>query len=79
MLELLDARTKHDVAIADGKSSVSGTVYSPTDHLDFLNEVYARFAHTNPLHADVFPSVARMETEVVMMAASLLGGGPKGP
>lgn len=32
-----------------------------------------RFAHTNPLHPDVFPSVVRMENEVVAMTAHLLG------
>ena len=32
------------------------------------------FAATNPMHADVFPSVRKMETEVVAMTASMLGG-----
>ena len=32
-----------------------------------------RFAHTNPLHLDVFASVVRFEAEVVAMTASLLG------
>lgn len=32
-----------------------------------------RFAHTNPLHLDVFQSVVRFEAEVVAMAAALLG------
>jgi glutamate/tyrosine decarboxylase-like PLP-dependent enzyme len=38
----------------------------------------ARFAHSNPLHADIFPACARMEREVVAMTASLLGGGRGG-
>ena len=37
-----------------------------------------RFAHTNPLHADVFPSVARFEAEVVAMTAHMMGGGGGG-
>ena len=38
----------------------------------------ARFAHSNPLHPDIFPACARMEREVVAMTAALLGGGPNG-
>lgn len=36
-----------------------------------------RFAHTNPLHLDVFQSVARFEAEVVAMTAALLGSKEK--
>ena len=36
-----------------------------------------RFAHTNPLHLDVFQSVARFEAEVVAMTADLLGSKEK--
>ncbi|XP_071926594.1 sphingosine-1-phosphate lyase isoform X2 [Coffea arabica] len=35
------------------------------------------FAHTNPLHLDVFPSVVRFEAEVVAMTAALLGSKEK--
>ena len=38
---------------------------------------YQLFSHTNPLHGDIFPSVRRMEAEVVAMTASLLGGAPR--
>ncbi len=37
--------------------------------------MYAQYAHSNPLHADAFPAVARFEQEVVAMTASFLGGG----
>ena len=36
------------------------------------------FSLTNPMHSDVFPSVRRMEGEVVAMTASLLGGARRG-
>lgn len=36
------------------------------------------YAHTNPLHTDVFPSVRILEAEVIAMTATLLGGGPDG-
>ncbi|KAL2608734.1 hypothetical protein R1flu_027307 [Riccia fluitans] len=55
----------------------SGAVYiggSETEgHFSMLNEAYSLFAHTNPLHPDVFPSVSRFEAEVVAMTSALLG------
>ncbi|KAK7374771.1 hypothetical protein VNO80_08210 [Phaseolus coccineus] len=55
----------------------SGTVYiggSESDgHFSVINEACSMFAHTNPLHLDVFKSVARFEAEVVAMTAALLG------
>lgn len=36
-----------------------------------------RFAHTNPLHIDVFQSVIRFESEVVAMTAAMLGSKKK--
>lgn len=35
------------------------------------------FSHTNPLHQDVFRSVAKFEAEVVAMTAALLGSNEK--
>ncbi|XP_057816317.1 sphingosine-1-phosphate lyase isoform X2 [Cryptomeria japonica] len=35
------------------------------------------FAHTNPLHLEIFPSIARFEGEVVAMTASILGSREK--
>lgn len=39
--------------------------------------LFTRFAHTNPLHLDVFQSVVHYEAEVVAMTAALLGGKEK--
>lgn len=59
----------------------SGTVYiggKETDsHFSLINEAYSMFSHTNPLHQDVFQSVARFEAEVVAMTAALLGSKEK--
>ncbi|EPS72842.1 hypothetical protein M569_01913, partial [Genlisea aurea] len=56
----------------------SGTVYIAGNenegHFALINEACSLFAHTNPLHLDVFPSVVRFEAEVVTMTAALLGG-----
>lgn len=68
-----------DCRFADGDSRVSGTVYmAGAVHKQLLNEAYQMFSITNPMHADVFPSVRKMEGEVVAMTASILGGGPAG-
>ncbi|EQC34659.1 sphinganine-1-phosphate aldolase [Saprolegnia diclina VS20] len=55
---------------------VSGAVYHGEDeHIALLNQAYGLFAVTNPLHADLWPSVVRFEAEVIAMTASLLNGG----
>jgi sphinganine-1-phosphate aldolase len=57
---------------------VSGGVYhGDQGHLDFLNTVYALYSQANPLHADVWPSVARFEADIVNYSARLFGGDPK--
>ena len=52
---------------------VSGTVYHGEQAFsDFLSQVYALHAQSNPLHADLFPSTVRFEAEIVRMTARLL-------
>ncbi len=54
----------------------SGAVYhGDTDHIEFLNRVYALHSQANPLHADLWPSITKFEAEIVAMTADLLGGG----
>jgi len=53
----------------------SGAVYQGDDeHVSFLNEVYALTSQLNPLHADLWPSGAKYEAEIVSMTAAMLGG-----
>ena len=48
----------------------SGAVYIGSEsHVSLLNSAYAMFALSNPLHADVWPSVTQMEAEVISMTA----------
>uniref|UniRef100_A0AC35FZQ8 Sphingosine-1-phosphate lyase n=1 Tax=Panagrolaimus sp. PS1159 TaxID=55785 RepID=A0AC35FZQ8_9BILA len=58
---------------------VSGTVYTDRDqkHIDFLSEIFKKYAYSNPLHPDVFPGVRKMEAEIVRMAANLFHGPPE--
>ena len=53
---------------------VSGAVYhGDSEHIDFLNEVYALQSQSNPLHSDLFPSASKFESEIVSMTAQMLG------
>ncbi len=53
----------------------SGAVYhGDQEHIEFLNRVYALHSQSNPLHADLWPSASKFESEVVAMTASMLGG-----
>jgi glutamate/tyrosine decarboxylase-like PLP-dependent enzyme len=54
---------------------ISGAVYhGDQEHIDFLNQVYAINSQSNPLHADVWPSANKFESEIVAMTANMLGG-----
>ncbi|EDW10304.1 sphingosine-1-phosphate lyase [Drosophila mojavensis] len=57
----------------DGR--VSGAVYGYNQELvELVKEVYGKASYTNPLHADLFPGVCKMEAEVVRMACTLFHG-----
>lgn len=53
----------------------SGSVYyhSP-DLVELVAEVYRKTAYTNPLHADLFPGLCKMEAEIVKIVGELFHG-----
>lgn len=54
---------------------VSGAVYNYDSKInDLMTKVYSKTAYTNPLHADVFPGICKMEAEVIRMIAHLFNG-----
>jgi sphinganine-1-phosphate aldolase len=58
---------------------VSGAVYhGDSAHIDFVNRVAALYSQSNPLHADIWPSVPTFEAEIVAMTAQMLGGSAAG-
>ncbi|XP_045590864.1 sphingosine-1-phosphate lyase isoform X2 [Procambarus clarkii] len=58
----------------DGKIS-GGTFSGGNDvYTNLLEHLYGKFALSNPLHADVFPGVRKMEAEIVRMTVSLFHG-----
>ncbi|CAG9559603.1 unnamed protein product [Danaus chrysippus] len=55
--------------------SVSGAVYHlEEDICKVACEAYSSTAYTNPLHADVFPGINKMEAEIVRMTINLFHG-----
>ncbi|KAG7164660.1 Sphingosine-1-phosphate lyase-like [Homarus americanus] len=58
----------------DGK--ISGGAFSGSDDMftNLLEKIYGLFAFSNPLHADIFPGVRKMEAEIVRMTISLFHG-----
>ena len=76
VLREAERRGEKDATWRPSGSRMSGAVYVHDEkHFEMLSSVYARFAHSNPLHADAFPAAARFEQEVVNMCAHMLGGG----
>mmetsp|Transcript_10547 Transcript_10547/g.25815 ORF Transcript_10547/g.25815 Transcript_10547/m.25815 type:complete len:574 (+) Transcript_10547:133-1854(+) len=74
-----ESRQAKDSQWSTKGSMMSGAVYMADEsHFHLLCSIYSSFAHSNPLHADAFPAVVRMEVEVVSMTAELLGGGARG-
>ncbi len=54
----------------------SGSVYHGDDeHIAFVSRVYAIQSQANQLHADLWPSAAKFEAEIVAMTAHMLGAG----
>ncbi|GMH14487.1 hypothetical protein Nepgr_016328 [Nepenthes gracilis] len=78
VIEIMKEEKKNDVA---WQGKCSGTVYiggsESEGHFTLINEACSMFAHTNPLHLDVFQSVVRIEAEIVAMTAVLVGSKEK--
>lgn len=54
---------------------VSGGIYHGDDvHLALQNHALSMFAVSNPLHGDIWPSVVKMEAEVISMTSNLVNG-----
>jgi sphinganine-1-phosphate aldolase len=76
VLKELDQLHQGDTKWSDGR--VFSLVYHAGDeHTDFLKKVYTMYFHENGLNPAAFPSIKKYESEVVSIAANLLGGGDK--
>ena len=73
LLQRMQDAKRQDCRWDQGKTF--GFVYhGDEEHVKFLNEVYAMYSQTNPLHLTAFPSVQKMEQEVVRMTISMMHG-----
>ena len=74
-------KTLNDLRSGDSKWHEGRTfslVYHESDeHTEFLKKAYATYFHENGLNPGAFPSIKKYESEVVSIAANLLGGGEK--
>uniref|UniRef100_A0A0X3PAY8 sphinganine-1-phosphate aldolase n=1 Tax=Schistocephalus solidus TaxID=70667 RepID=A0A0X3PAY8_SCHSO len=70
------ARQLSSSSAVDWKSGrMSGTVYPANEELShLLIQMQELYLWTNPLHTDAFPSVRRMEAEVVRMCLTMFHG-----
>ncbi|XP_012859690.1 sphingosine-1-phosphate lyase 1-like [Echinops telfairi] len=75
VLEQLKEYSAMDVSWKEGRAS--GTVYNWEEKLtELLVKVYGDFAWSNPLYANIFPGLRKIEAEIVRIACSLFNGGP---
>jgi sphinganine-1-phosphate aldolase len=75
--EMRELSAREEPKWRDGYAS--GAVYhGGSEHVDFLNEVYAINSQANPLHPELWPSAVKYEAEIVAMTAAMLGGGEDG-
>ena len=78
VLRVLQAWGAKETKWQDGK--VSGTVYhGGSDLSQLIVKAIEIYILSNPLHVDVFPSVRKMEAEVVSMTANLFRGSSDHP
>ena len=73
VLEIMEQARKDDANWKDGRTW-SLVYYAGEEHTNFLKAAYTKFFSENGLSPVAFPSVKKFETEVVSMAAEMLGG-----
>jgi sphinganine-1-phosphate aldolase len=55
--------------------NISGIIYyNNQNHFDLLFKVFKKYAFTNPLHPDVFPTIREMEIDIINMMAKQFWG-----
>jgi glutamate/tyrosine decarboxylase-like PLP-dependent enzyme len=75
ILAELDARKRDDVRLREGR--VFSLAYFAGDEVYALaKEAYTRYLSENALNPEAFPSLRRLQSDVVEMVAGLVNGGP---
>jgi glutamate/tyrosine decarboxylase-like PLP-dependent enzyme len=76
VLAELDTLKQHDVRWKDGRAFTLA-YYAGPDIAALGDEAYRRFSSDNALNTDAFPSLRRIQSDVVEMVAELVDGGPE--
>jgi sphinganine-1-phosphate aldolase len=76
ILAELDALKREDVRWKDGRAFTLA-YYAGPEVAALGDEAYRRFSSDNALNTDAFPSLRRIQSDVVAMTADLLDGGPE--
>ena len=75
VLGTLDQMKQHDVRWREGRAFTLA-YYAGDDVANVADEAYRRFSGENALNTDAFPSLRRIQAEVVDIAGTWLGAGP---
>jgi glutamate/tyrosine decarboxylase-like PLP-dependent enzyme len=75
VLGTLDQMKQHDVRWREGRAFTLA-YYAGDDVAQVADEAYRRFSGENALNTDAFPSLRRIQAEVVDIAGTWLGAGP---
>ncbi len=76
ILEDLDVLKRRDIDWKSGRA-FSLAYFAGQDVLDLATDAYVKFLSTNALNPAAFPSLARMQRDVVGWMIDLLNGGPE--
>lgn len=72
LLKMVKGFNQKDNKCVD-KNKVSGCIYHNNINLDsFMTKVFPIYYRSNPLHPDVFPSIRKMEAEIIQMCGNIM-------
>lgn len=63
-----------DIVSTSGKNFAYNYDCLQQEITDFMNEIYIAFGFTNALSPIAYPSISRIENEIVTMVSNILGG-----
>jgi sphinganine-1-phosphate aldolase len=74
ILDMIQSYVKM-VVLPYEKGALSGCVYGASDTITELSsKVFGKYCWSNPMHADVFPDIRKMEAEVVRWVLNIYNG-----
>lgn len=78
LLSQLEVWKEQDEARWSGGQASGAVYHGGQEHMEVINRAMGMFSVGNPLHGDLWPSLVKMEAEVISMTAGLVGGGDAG-